>query len=1034
MVKRRKFFAIACAVVMLCGVVLYGTNSVYSSMAAYEWQDIAIESEYEYGTTLQIPSRKITVNGTDVTATHSLVFPDGTATDSASVVLNVCGDYKLNYYATANGKSYADTVAFSVKTIAYKISNTTLSSAAYGNYNLLGANSNGIIIRLANKDSVEFASVIDMSNSSLSESLIEGFITPDTRGVYDFDRLIFTFTDIEDSSVYLKFQMNRYQSSSVGFGTSFVLVGGNGQDMVGYEKDETGKNPHVNDGVGTPIEGVSFIAQKNAGGWSGAAQNIAPDSALFKFYYDVATSSTYAGDKKISVLNDSMYYKTFWTGFPSGKARLSISASGYSATTANFCITKVAGLTVEELAGNYYTDTEGPAITVDTTYTEMPVAEVGTKYTIPTATAYDTYTGRAIVDVSVWYDYSSNNATSVGIVNGCFTPSKQGYYTIVYSATDGFSNTTIKTLTVRAVGTAPKITVSLEIEPIKEIELGRKVTLADAITEGGSGNVTVVKSVTFGDKNIGLTNDSFTPEESGEYTITYTATDYIGKTAAYSYKLNAKAGTTPILNITDITLPKIFIADCGYTLPEVYADDYTTGTHRKVLADVKVTDKEGEKTYKAGDRIVPKVSSNGDTVKVVYYSGNTTLDAIYVPTIIAKNNKSINIPNYFHGDVTATYLDDKTNEDYSSGIAIVNENASDKAGWLFANAVAADNFSIQMSMLAGYTQFDAFVFTLTDSEDYSKAITFTISVGSTVTVTHGGESYKISKSLLSDIDLDVEYSEGVIVVTIDKTILNVTVTEYADGTAFGGFSSGKVYVELATTNNKANSRYKIRYFCENVITFRNYDNKTPDVAVSGSLPAKVSINKTFTVRKAVAADVYAPESSLTMTVYDPDDNVVTSVDGVSLSDILPDREYVVKAKKYGNYKIVYTIQEVNWINRTGRTTGTIEQYVNVPDEELPTLTFTTAGTKEASVGDVIVMPDFTLNDNVTPSDRIKVWKYVINPNGRIIELDEKSNSVKCDYSGTYTFVIYIADVELGDSADNDIINNVAIYKYTVTVK
>ena len=49
-----------------------------------------------------------------------------------------------------------------------------------------------------------------------------------------------------------------------------------------------------------------------------------------------------------------------------------------------------------------------------------------------------------------------------------------------------------------------------------------------------------------------------------------------------------------------------FISGSGYTLPELYADDYAGGKHKTVLADVKVKDANGEKIYKAGSRFIPK--------------------------------------------------------------------------------------------------------------------------------------------------------------------------------------------------------------------------------------------------------------------------------------------------------------------------------------------------------------------------------------------------------------------------------------------
>ena len=106
---------------------------------------------------------------------------------------------------------------------------------------------------------------------------------------------------------------------------------------------------------------------------------------------------------------------------------------------------------------------------------------------------------------------------------------------------------------------------------------------------------------------------------------------------------------------------------------------------------------------------------------------------------------------------------------------------------------------------------------------------------------------------------------------------------------------------------------------------------------------------------------------------------------------------------------------------------------DVPDDLPPTIKFTNNGTKTAKVGDVIVMPDFTVSDNLTPSGRILVWKYVINPYGQLVELEGDANSVIARIKGEYTFVVYAQDVILGETADADTPNNAAVLKWVVTV-
>ena len=50
--------------------------------------------------------------------------------------------------------------------------------------------------------------------------------------------------------------------------------------------------------------------------------------------------------------------------------------------------------------------------------------------------------------------------------------------------------------------------------------------------------------------------------------------------------------------------------------------------------------------------------------------------------------------------------------------------------------------------------------------------------------------------------------------------------------------------------------------------------------------------------------------------------------------------------------------------------------------------------------------------------------YVINAEGRTIELEGGSNSIKCEHAGIYTFIVYAVDKD----------GNAAVAKWRVNVK
>ena len=140
----------------------------------------------------------------------------------------------------------------------------------------------------------------------------------------------------------------------------------------------------------------------------------------------------------------------------------------------------------------------------------------------------------------------------------------------------------------------------------------------------------------------------------------------------------------------------------------------------------------------------------------------------------------------------------------------------------------------------------------------------------------------------------------------------------------------------------------------------------------------------------------------------------------ALKSVSADAEYKILLSSYGKYKISYSIKEVDWLGNSKIFNVT----VSVVDEAAPVIEFTSDGTKEASVGDTIVMPNFKVSDNVTAEKDIEVSVYVVNAYGKLIALKDGANSIKCEFNGVYTFIVYAMDGE----------GNTSSLKWSVNVK
>ncbi len=1012
MKNKKTLVAFILTIAFCVSIGTVGAISVYAKTE--KWSAVNIETSYAYGDDFIVPERTVTAGDKTVTALSTVTYPNGKITSEKTVRLGIIGDYVIRYYAEIGSKQYAKEEKFSVNGVGYE-TKSPLSSAAYGNYGEYGANTDGLLVRLANKDELTFTKLIDVRSLSQATPIADFFITPDRQGSADFNKLIFRLTDSLDDSVYLDIEINRSQFSGSGLTMSWVMAGGNGQDMVG---EELGKMIHVNDNVGASMDG-SFVAQDNSGTWNGPAHNHEPDKYVMRIYFDYKTKTVYNTSKKVADLDDPVYYKDLWSGFVSDKARLSVRANGYLNTTANFCITAVNGLTQDELKNNSFCDDGAPVITVLTEESETPKAETGRAYSIPKAVGYDDYAGECETNVNVYYGYFSETPVSVGVVNGSFTPDRGGDYAIVYSACDGFGNKAEKVVLVEAVEKVDDIKINMPEGILTEIKLGEYLSFPVPTIVGGSGKINLETAVVFNGERVAL-KDGFRPENAGKYKIEYLATDYIGKTAVASFEVNAKANDKPLF-LEDVSLPPVYISGGKYELPILYANDYSSGRLERVLCKVRVKDANGVKTYVSGERFIPTAANNGEKAEITYFAGETDYRTISVPVVIGRDESSVIMKNYVCGDDVTVDVRDENGALYTTGIAVTPK--TNKAKWVFANAQVANGASVALQTINGKSSFDLLGFTFADANDSGCSVTVKAAVKTRkLEITHGDDVYTLETAIKNGGKIQVSLSDGKISIDCNdgESTLSLPLKVYDNGEKFNGFPSSRVYLGVYSEGDPSGIKYLVTSVCENVLSYRNNDSNAPAFSISGDYGGKWELNSVYTVNKGVCGDVFAPSSEVSFTVTAPDGSIVKDVNGKELKSVSADAEYELLLSSYGKYKISYSIKEVDWLGNSKIFNVT----VSVVDEDAPVIEFTSDGTKEASVGETIVMPNFKVSDNVTAEKDIKVSVYVVNAYGKLIALKDGANSIKCEFNGVYTFIVYAMDGE----------GNTSTLKWSVNVK
>lgn len=1002
----------------------FGISAMSSSPET--WSEIAIPDSLVIDDTIEIPSAKVTVDGKTYDAKAKLVYPDKTALmktdDYPSANLGVAGVYTLVYEAKDDeGARYVKEEKFTVADKLFRITDPK-SSIKYGHDSLADDGVNGLLVNLTRKDTLSFGKIIDLKDITKDTVILSGFITPSMQGSFDFDRIVFTFTDVYDPECTLSFQGRRSISPDVhANGISYWMAWGNEQKGSGYE----GSNFHHGDEWGTPYT-HSFLAMSTGRGEPLASYPQPSNTNEFKLKFDPNEVKAYVSDKYVTDLDDPLLHdgENIWGGFKSGKVKLTVKVYDVVGETANFCLTSVLGYDLT--AENSFAETDAPIITVededgvlDGEGNYIPKAVVGGTFPVLGATAFDEYSGKTDVKAEVYYNYANPNARVTCIIeDGRFKVSNIGKYTVVYTATDLFGNEAKRICNVTSVSRLPKA-LAVSANPSSEMlsgVCGTNIPVAEPVAEGGSGKIKISVYAEHGGKSFEVTDGYFFPEEAGEWTVRYVATDITMISAEATYKVAVSAGDKPIIP-DNLPLPEYIVSGLKYEVPEIYATDYSSGTKKQILATLSVTDKNGTKEYKAGETYIPEVNSNGEEVALTVKAGASTLTK-QVKAIVCYEEDLLKIERLFVGEGFETQKTD-------DGL-IVKATKSGDVKWTFANPVAAKNSGVTIAGVKGKDNFETLEVTFTDSVDKSIAITAKIInvKGKNARIQFGGADREISQGFsLTDNTFEIGFDGeklkvGRIAVGVDKTDF---------GADFGGFPSKKVYITVKITNAAVGAEYNAKKFDNNGLTKLSVDKIKPRIAVNGDYGGMYDVGDVYTIASAIATDTVSPTLKLVVTAKTPSGAIVKDENGMEISGVSADKAYSFRITESGQYKVEYSTRD------EAGNLSTLNYGINILDKVAPTIKLAKA-VKTAKVGDKITLPEAVITDDVTPSDKIIVYRTVRCPDGRLNVIGNSEDNIGGNatkttyvytfgYTGEYKFMILAMD-EAG---------NQTLAEFTVTV-
>ncbi len=985
------------------------------------WKEIDIKESYDYNDTFTVPEMTFVKDGKSYRATFTLQFPDGKVGTNSSVKLDMAGVYTLSYSVkTDKEEVFGKEFSFDVQndTVVYTKDGTTctygnLKETGAGDTSTYNAKTEGLYVRLAEGDTLTFSQYIDVKDLTATDMLTQLFVIPDERGECDFDRIILTLTDSEDPENTLRIVGHRYGN----YGATYFLTAGENQTLTGWERTSSNRKKHVLNDYGTPTN-MAFGGKRITNWQTKTYGDVMVDENAFSFSLDAKSLELYVFTKKAGNTNivpnelmegtlcadlDSDDFSSVWGGFKSGKARLSISAEGYNSSTANFCVSYIRGI---DLSQKVYLETKAPNITVEQP-TETPLGEVNASYKIPKATAKDDFFGDCPVNVAVWYNYlQENERVQVSVIDGKFTPKKTGDYAVVYTASDRLGNTAQEVVYVKVFDKLDEIGFALPENLPQSGYVGMKLQLPEIenIT-GGSGEKTVSVLAECGDEKITVKDNVFTPTKEGDWLISYVATDYLGKETKKSFSLRANVYSGYILE-NEPTFPFAFVAENSYVLPEVRARRYSADGSFVSYVCKAVID---GKTYEAGETYKPEATKNAELKNVVFKCGVQTVYETKIPCVIFKGSRKLNEKlsvteyypeRYFVGNTQAECLE--------SGIQITS--TTNNASWSFANTVNAVDFSMSFGEFNNMQNGNRLTVRLYEHENKTNEAVLTIEKDEDgyFAYSGNGKQYRLSSLTLTEQT-----------VRFDGKNFFVGTTTVPSGVSI---TSGKADLKVEHSGKLSYIVNKLNGQSFNTSLRLQGDTEQPSVSVLGSYGGVYKINSVYTVNPAISLDVLSPNTDFTLTVEMPSGEPMQDENGKVLSGVDPSETYVIKLRKYGKYRFIYTAKE-NDEFFAGKEARTFIYIVSVVDDVAPEIHFEKEITDTAKVGDTVKIPAFTVSDNLTSSEKIKVVKFVRMPKGALITIPEGTNSFVCTTSGEYEVCITVYD-ETG---------NVCYYKKTVKV-
>lgn len=635
----------------------------------------------------------------------------------------------------------------------------------------------------------------------------------------------------------------------------------------------------------------------------------------------------------------------------------------------------------------------------------IPTGAVGKNYPLFKGEFYDNYSG--VLPYSVFVKTPSNNDFT--LLDGLFIPQETGNYVIRYSATDLAGNSRVIDYNVFAKYGISSINLSLSETETTNYSVGDVIQVPTVLSlTGGTGPLScnyTIERLSDG-AEIKATNDSFVPYLSGEYLVTYTATDYVGNQTHKTLKYVVSDNNLPVY-ANELNIHKKFVSGVKVVLPEVQVYDYNSVLGQRLIANTTVTAtsvSDPTVTEVINDyKFTPSIEKFGDKVKITYTSiCNEYPDNKLVKEFIIPIEEVTYVWDYLWYDdgLTLGYNQATETSKYTSFTAT-------KSGDLsvgFISPLMSNNFLFQFNVDEGRDRFDYLLFELVDFIDSNKKLQIKVEKNDTST---SYVSYNGVKKLMTG-GFGGTNAKLVLIYENDKLVDNLgnVVANFED---FDGFTSGQLWFKATMVNATTNASLKLVKLSTQALsaTYRSQklqafnDTVAPSIILDNSIMPDAMIFEQIKLPKASAYNACSPCIDAYVTVtFVPIGGDMLQDSVTIINKQLADKETPLLLDKYGTYTVTYTAK--NSANKVKN----LPYNVFVNDLTKPVIYYTGETEISTSVNKTLNFAKPKVFDSVDKNPTLKIFMYT--PDGRTNSLNGKLE-YKFTEKGTYVLRFYVYD-------------------------